>query len=377
MGSVLILIFLIIFLEYIKQQINEFTLLSFEKVEKKEDSSIFLSQWIYVFIGLIYLFIEIAFLLLTGHSWCNFSGCKLVQSLMGKDENKLVILGNILFLFLLFLEILKLEAKRKEIFFKFPAFNKYNPVLIIEKIEGFFLTLATIIEGFFFATQVFILKDICLFCIGSMFIVLANFIVWCLRNKSNKDLAIGLIGFVSAFYMTAFMVGLLKLNNVNALNKGNSQEKALSFTQINIKNLPCSYLIDNNNKKIFYLFASKTCPHCRNVENFIEKNRDHLNANLKICFINEKQNLEFLRNKNIKFVPVLFSKEGKFLAGGDKDIINFLKKFIKKNISYNPINGKKADNNKINQVDISIDSNQDINNLFKNTPVCTFNSSCE
>jgi len=377
MGSILTIIFLIIFFEYIKQQINELTLISLEKKEKKEEDSIFLNQWIYVFIGLVYLFIEMAFLLLTGHSWCDFSGCKLVQSLMGKDENKLVVLGNTLFLFLLFLEILKLEAKRKEIFFKFPIFNKYNPVLIIEKVEGFFLTLATIVEGFFFAVQVFILKDICLFCIGIMFVILANFIVWCLRNKSNKDLAIGLIGFVAIFYMTAFMVGLLKLNNQDILNKKVSQEKVLNSNQIslNLKNLPCNYLVKNGNN-LFYLFVSKTCPHCKNVENFLKENKKHLNVSIKLCFVDKKQNLEFLKSKNIGFVPVLFSKEGEFLASGDKDIIDFLKKFIKKNNFYS----KSLDNFKnkqINTVNILPDENQNIDQLFKNAPICTFNSICE
>ena len=377
MGSILTIIFLIIFFEYIKQQINELTLISLEKKEKKEEDSIFLNQWIYVFIGLVYLFIEMAFLLLTGHSWCDFSGCKLVQSLMGKDENKLVVLGNTLFLFLLFLEILKLEAKRKEIFFKFPIFNKYNPVLIIEKVEGFFLTLATIVEGFFFAVQVFILKDICLFCIGIMFVILANFIVWCLRNKSNKDLAIGLIGFVVIFYMTAFMVGLLKLNNQDTLNKEVSQEKVLNSNQIslNLKNLPCNYLVKNGNN-LFYLFVSKTCPHCKNVENFLKENKKHLNVSIKLCFVDKKQNLEFLKSKNIGFVPVLFSKEGEFLASGDKDIIDFLKKFIKKNNFYS----KSLDNFKnkqINTVNILPDENQNIDQLFKNAPICTFNSICE
>jgi len=377
MGSILTIIFLIIFFEYIKQQINELTLISLEKKEKKEEDSIFLNQWIYVFIGLVYLFIEMAFLLLTGHSWCDFSGCKLVQSLMGKDENKLVVLGNTLFLFLLFLEILKLEAKRKEIFFKLPIFNKYNPVLIIEKVEGFFLTLATIVEGFFFAVQVFILKDICLFCIGIMFVILANFIVWCLRNKSNKDLAIGLIGFVAIFYMTAFMVGLLKLNNQDILNKKVSQEKVLNSNQIslNLKNLPCNYLVKNGNN-LFYLFVSKTCPHCKNVENFLKENKKHVNVSIKLCFVDKKQNLEFLKSKNIGFVPVLFSKEGEFLASGDKDIIDFLKKFIKKNNFYS----KSLDNFKnkqINTVNILPDENQNIDQLFKNAPICTFNSICE
>ncbi|HIC86680.1 MAG TPA: hypothetical protein EYP03_00140, partial [Aquificae bacterium] len=91
MGTILTIIFLIVFFEYIKQQINELTLLSLENKERKDEDNIFLSQWIYVFIGLVYIFIEVGFLLLTGHSWCDFSGCKLVQSLMGKDENKLVI----------------------------------------------------------------------------------------------------------------------------------------------------------------------------------------------------------------------------------------------------------------------------------------------
>lgn len=377
MGTILTIIFLIVFFEYIKQQINELTLLSLENKERKDEDNIFLSQWIYVFIGLVYIFIEIGFLLLTGHSWCDFSGCKLVQSLMGKDENKLVILGNTLFLFLLFLEILKLEAKRKEIFFKLPAFNKYNPVLIIEKVEGFFLILATIIEGFFFAIQVFILKDICLFCIGIMFIILANFIVWCLRNKSNKDLAIGLIGFVAIFYMTAFMVGLLKLNSQDILNKKTSQEKVLNFNQTSLKNLPCSYLVENGNN-LFYLFASKTCPHCKNVENFLKENKKHLNVSIKLCLVDKKQNLEFLKSKNIEFIPVLFSKEGYFLASGDKDIIDFLKKFIKKNISYKStksINNFK--NYQTNSVNILPDENQNIDQLFKEAPICTFNSTCE
>ena len=373
MNFFLSVIALVILANYIKNLIDEYELKNLEKLKEENlETSIFLSQWPYVLLALLYFFLEISFLLLTGHSWCNSSGCKLVENLMGKDENKLTILGNLLFFVLLALELLKLEAQKREFIFKLPVFNKYNPIKLLEKVEGAFLLLAAIVEGFFFATQVFILRDICLFCIGAMYIVIANFLVWCLRNKAYKELALGFIGFVTLFYMTAFMTSWLKLNNQKIYVHSLKTSKTCT---LNIKNLPCENFIYTGSHKTFYLFASKKCEHCRHVEEFLKENEDKLKANFKICFVDNEENLNFLKSKKIDYVPVLFSSNGTILAKGDKDIISYIKtKLFSKNLKNKEINNtSKNKKNDLKKQEEAI--NLDILNSQK-LPICTFNSSC-
>ncbi len=88
------------------------------------------------------------------------------------------------------------------------------------------------------------------------------------------------------------------------------------------------------------LFFSNTCPHCKNVEDFIKNNgvKEKVSFSQKEVgmlgeaksnsnFMVEKQKACNIEKDLVGAVPFLWTKDGKCLMG-DKDIINFFKEKI-------------------------------------------------
>ncbi|WP_353684318.1 hypothetical protein V4D30_00615 [Thermodesulfovibrio sp. 3907-1M] len=215
---------------------------------------------VFYLIGFVVVLAETIFHIY-GKSLCLAEGCRIVESFVKGGDLILLIAGLVLFGVLIFLSS-----------YKFP--EKIKP--LIEYIHSGILIAALSVEGYLLGFQLFIIKELCIFCL-TVFGIL--FISICLRLfKKRLEMVYAFAGFVCLILITYF---------VNP--------------EINL--IPSSRYV---------LVYSRGCPHCEEVIQFCKTH------SISVQTIEAKEISGILRTLKIEHVPVLFCDEGttkKFIVG--------------------------------------------------------------
>ncbi len=194
-----------------------------------------------------------------GKSLCTTEGCKIVESFVKGGDLVLLITGLALFGVLTFISLVRANS-------------------LIEHIHSGILITALSVEGYLVGFQLFIIKELCIFCL-TVFGILFISSVFRLFKKHHA-MAYAFIGFVSVF-LTIYLV-----------NPG-----------INL--IPSSQYV---------LVYSQGCPHCEEVIQFCKAH------SISVKTQDAKEVAGILKTLKIEHVPVLFCDEGatkKFIVGQD------------------------------------------------------------
>lgn len=204
-----------------------------------------------------FIFVLIEFILhLYGKAICTTEGCRVVESFVKGGDIVLLIAGIVLFGILTVLSL----------------FNKKS----LEIIHSLILGLAIVVEGYLLGFQLFIIHELCLFCLIVFLLLFTASTVRVFQGK--KELAFALAGFVAVLFITYLV---------------NPQIAGLPFSQ-------------------YVLVYSKDCPHCEEVIKFCKQ------YSISVETVEAKKLAGILKALNLNSVPVLFCDEGstkKFIIG--------------------------------------------------------------
>ncbi|MGC9045616.1 MAG: hypothetical protein ACP5JA_04260 [Thermodesulfovibrio sp.] len=198
-----------------------------------------------------------------GKSLCTTEGCRIVESFVKGGDLVLLLAGLLLFGILIFIS-----------FYKFPQKIK----TLIEYIHSGILIAALSVEGYLLGFQLFIIKELCIFCLTVFGILFISSVARLFKKR--LEMAYAFAGFVCVFLITYFV------------NPG-------------INPIPSSGHV---------IVYSKGCPHCEEVIQFCKTHYPSVQT------IEAKEVAGTLRALKIDHVPVLFCDEGttkKFIVGGN------------------------------------------------------------
>ncbi|MGB9892759.1 hypothetical protein [Thermodesulfovibrio yellowstonii] len=205
-----------------------------------------------------------------GKSLCTTEGCRIVESFVKGGDLGLLIAGLLSFGVLIFIS-----------FYKFPQKIK----TLIEYIHSGILIAALSVEGYLLGFQLFIVKELCIFCLTVFGILFISSVIRLFEKR--LEMAYAFAGFICIFLITYFV------------NPG-------------INPIPSS--------SGYVLVYSKGCPHCEEVIQFCKTHYPSVQT------IEAKEVVGTLRALKIDHVPVLFCDEGttKRLIVGQNSIKEYL-----------------------------------------------------
>lgn len=235
--------------------------------------------------GLLLVLVEIL-LHFYGKSICATQGCRIVESFVKGGDLVLLVIGLVLFGALTFISLYSFSSKTK---------------VLIEHIHSGILIVALSVEGYLLGFQLFIIKELCVFCLtvfGILFIgsVLRLF-------QKHMEMAYAFISFVSVFL-------------------------TIYFVNPEINMLSSQYV----------LIYSKGCPHCEEVIQFCKTH------SISVQAIEAKKIAGTLKSLKIEQVPVLFCDENiekKLIIGQDNIKEYLLSKATQINIKEDQIHSVK------------------------------------
>jgi len=209
---------------------------------------------------------------LKGGRLCRAEGCLLVDS-FAKSDPVMNLLGFFLFSGTLVSELLNARLASRGL-----------------------LALALVAEGYLLGFQIFVLGELCHFCLGVFALILtANLLALILDLLEGRDVKLTLVGFLG-FFTLLFMVW---------------------FVNPRVEKLP--------DKRDVILFSPQ-CPHCERVKNFCSKN------GINATFVPVDGFKGVVRSLNLDQIPILVHRgEGEIkILVGDREIIEFLKREYKR-----------------------------------------------
>lgn len=199
-----------------------------------------------------------------GKSLCTTGGCRIVESFVKGGDLVLLIIGVVLFGSLLFISL-----------------SKHR---ILNNIHLLILISAMCVEGYLVGFQLFIIHEICVFCLTVFTLITIATLIKFIQG--DKELIFAFVAFVSVFFVTYLV---------------NPQ----------IGNFPASQYV---------LVYSKSCPNCEEVIQFCKQYK------LPVTPVEVSHLSGTFKALNINSVPVLFCDEGmrKHLILGKENIKDYL-----------------------------------------------------
>jgi len=252
-------------------------------------------------LGVIFIALE-WWMLLQGKSLCQETGCKLAIT-FARDETLLLVVGLIFFTLLVFLFAFAPSRITPYSFsaYTFLRIRARTHLRIIDII--LFSVLA--VEGYLVGFQLFVLNELCSFCLGVFGIICFIIIAYTFAYKRFYLILAGVLIWTAVLF-TTYLV-------------------SVPVVGMNLEDIASAHYVRGTPQAKWFLFIKENCPHCKKTLNYL-RHRFEGDIDLYIC--SAKKCYLFLRSLGIEEVPVLLidEKGRKEILIGDNCICKQLEK---------------------------------------------------